>query len=918
MVGRDNVTFRFRIDLKDMTIKGKQAVQILDEIARKSGNASQGMDRLATSSQKAGRQTAASAINFQTATQGMLNLSTAAVQTFTSISNLDRANNRAKQSIIAVARAEDLLANKQERLSSLTKAGAANTQKALNIEKEIVTARADLIVKTEKMGIEQDAVNDIYLLFATNIANVTISSLQTITILVGHEKVARVAATLATKLHSIATMRYNVVLKTSTSATAVNTLTQRLGTIATIKATFAAHGLAAGLRAVTVSFAPLLIATVAITAAFLIYENNVGGVKDAINGLLGIQEDETKAILAEREELDKLNKSFDEHTEKIFRLPRTYAEARIQLQQLTVQINESNRALGGIPSGFDNALAFGGIPSAFGDVPTTVIPFGIKAQNIINNRITSANDIGTSGTAGAGEFKISGGATAFSLGGRPLGTAGFKIQQEFLLKTKEGLIGSIRNITGINTEQALGIIDSGDIFFLPDDLQGRINTFYKSQQAIVQRLSQGGFISNEIEQATVLAGLKQFSPESFALQQHAKAVKQGVEDFNISKKVNLQFQATRAGLTVKEFQRRKAGGGNTDATKISAAFAIRRNIEQGKFLGLSDSPFDRLIAASFNKPGGAILSSNNFLFKDTSNFGENRLAVFQQTGKDIGAIADSLSMSAAKELARKEQQLQPFANTTGGFGNLFGAFNATSFFQVAQGSIKVPAWVEQQRAIQDANMNRLRNGGTRKLDSSGFALPLSVSGAVTGGFTSIDAFRKNEREKFRSSSNIAAVFLGSLGIFNPVGSSGGPASVARSRSIEQAKSIGRLLQRSGLGVSSFGIRKTHRGGGYVQSGASWNEHRQSVIQMNQNTLARAGQIDILQEGFGLNFYGSAAALTILQTKVAEQDALIKSIGLNRPEAFQIIDTDGRGREEIDDRLRYNERLEAMSSGTSSI
>jgi hypothetical protein len=35
--------------------------------------------------------------------------------------------------------------------------------------------------------------------------------------------------------------------------------------------------------------------------------------------------------------------------------------------------------------------------------------------------------------------------------------------------------------------------------------------------------------------------------------------------------------------------------------------------------------------------------------------------------------------------------------------------------------------------------------------------------------------------------------------------------------------------------------------------------------------------------------------------VAKQDELIKTIGLNRTEAFQIIDTAGRGREEIDDR-----------------
>ena len=84
-MARDNVTFKFRIDLTQMTVKGKQAIQILEDIQRKSGQAAQGMTQLGTASAKTGQQTAASAVNFQTATQGMLNLSTAAVQTYTSI-----------------------------------------------------------------------------------------------------------------------------------------------------------------------------------------------------------------------------------------------------------------------------------------------------------------------------------------------------------------------------------------------------------------------------------------------------------------------------------------------------------------------------------------------------------------------------------------------------------------------------------------------------------------------------------------------------------------------------------------------------------------------------------------------------------------------------------------------------------------
>jgi len=93
----------------------------------------------------------------------------------------------------------------------------------------------------------------------------------------------------------------------------------------------------------------------------------------------------------------------------------------------------------------------------------------------------------------------------------------------------------------------------------------------------------------------------------------------------------------------------------------------------------------------------------------------------------------------------------------------------------------------------------------------------------------------------------------------------------------------------------------------------------ALVAANQNTLARAAQIDILFGGFGLSsFFGSDLGLGSLQQEVVTQDALIKNIGLNRSEAFQIIDTGGRGRTEIDDRIRWFDRLDSMSSGVSPL
>ena len=57
-------------------------------------------------------------------------------------------------------------------------------------------------------------------------------------------------------------------------------------------------------------------------------------------------------------------------------------------------------------------------------------------------------------------------------------------------------------------------------------------------------------------------------------------------------------------------------------------------------------------------------------------------------------------------------------------------------------------------------------------------------------------------------------------------------------------------------------------------------------------------------------------LPSLQDKVSQQDDLMKSIGLSRTEAFQIVDTKGRGREEIDDRLKWKSRLNSISTGTA--
>ena len=148
MTRGDNVTFSFRIDSTRAKAAIQELTRVLEKLNATNVKVDRGLKTTKTGIEQVGRSSAASAVNFQTATQGMLNLSTAAVQTFTSISNLDRANNRARMSVIAVARAEDLLNSKKVRLNELTQQGITSGGKYANMVREIATAEAD---RTEKI-----------------------------------------------------------------------------------------------------------------------------------------------------------------------------------------------------------------------------------------------------------------------------------------------------------------------------------------------------------------------------------------------------------------------------------------------------------------------------------------------------------------------------------------------------------------------------------------------------------------------------------------------------------------------------------------------------------------------------------------------------------------------------------------------
>jgi len=319
MVNRAAVV-EFILDTTKWTPGARQVNKSLRDMKGSTDRAAAGQDRLAGSLQRSGQSATQAAVNFQTMTQGMLNLTTAGVQTFTSMSNIDRAGNRLAQSNIAVARATDLLNNKELRLQQIRESGG-DPRKVVLITKEIATARADLTVKTDKLKIEEGALRDVQLLFATNIANVTISSMQTITTL----KQAQVFATLkqifVTKILNRVMQRTVVISATGAPVFRAFTASTRLGT-------FAIKGLTISVKGLLLTLGPIALVIGGIAAVMHVWENDIGGVKTALQEWFPFLRDQTALLKDTQETIGDTTQSYAELTEGLGGLTDTEPELK--------------------------------------------------------------------------------------------------------------------------------------------------------------------------------------------------------------------------------------------------------------------------------------------------------------------------------------------------------------------------------------------------------------------------------------------------------------------------------------------------------------------------------------------------------------------------------------------------------------
>ena len=210
----------------------------------------------------------------------------------TSISNIPKRLNAIEKAEVGLARAQDLVANKNTALKklelSLTKAREKGKKSAIEIsliEEKITNTRSQLATATQDLSAKQEDLNlkhsdyaDTMKLFTTSIIITAITATSTM------------ATTLAT-MATAANLTTGAFIKLKFSTLAQSNALKFLGfnfkaaSIAMKGATFSLVGFRAGIKATWLALGPIGIAIIGITVAYEIWANNVGGVQEKMGEL---------------------------------------------------------------------------------------------------------------------------------------------------------------------------------------------------------------------------------------------------------------------------------------------------------------------------------------------------------------------------------------------------------------------------------------------------------------------------------------------------------------------------------------------------------------------------------------------------------------------------------------------------------
>ncbi len=946
MVDGGKITLRIEVDAKEFKRLMKGSTQDLTKFKHQVDNTTPSMNKL-------GDTATTTAVRFQTLTQGTINLVTSFTQAYTSISNLQKAKTSLQAAAVGVERAIDLQRRKQFMLNEEMAKAAPNMKKVELLTNELATAHDDLAVKQQRVKDQADQVNDTYILFALNIANVGFSAVQT--------GVSMIKMTQGIKLATVASTAFNVVTSKYTLI-ALGAIAVWEGLSQVIKIFNKDLGESISIISNVTKLMDEFTGASDITLDH--YDSKIGGVTQSTRDFENSWKSMTKTVQQETSTQTDLVK----HWERQYK--RSVANIQIEMGR---QKQITSGTTGGTQGNFPNAqqgvearvqeterkvdllfgFSFPNMPVAFAEeqikqnitkqddnvypvirnfaaVQGTYVNQKVPLHQFYENAIDYRRELqfqhsmtlGTSGTA-----------VPLTVEGMLLGTTSAQVQEQ-----KGQMQGPIFN-PPMDRIERFKQAESGlpDVPSEAERIKAEINKKKAFQQQLVDiyETNEGNVtFSWYTASGNIALEILDLEAELDVFTQRNPKIKKQTPKSKDER--NLEFLSTFIDENTPAYQLRL---GSMSSQKRGLFKQRNEKLKQLAIQKFAKENFPRTIqfgtqsittgrtspltgtGVFYGGTGGKLIAGMQNIMGGTFGMGNRRLGTSegnmiealrraqmatidpnarrQRTGIDVSGF----------EVDRGQANAAQLAAYMGGAASLSQVRGSTRFDERNR---KVLEDRRRQLDIRDRNENLLRNGGRLIAGMS-----IWDEGAVEGGFSSRKEWSANARNVRSKALEEAQRFMfgfGFTGIKRYTGKSdlrGKLNSIAR-----QAHERRTALESAGLGYKSFninGLRYRHSRAEYD----AYERERQSVIAFNNNQYAKAGLINMLEQDFGAQgFVGSALSLSSLQDEVAKQDELIKSIGLDRTEAFQIVDTAGRGREEIDDRIRFKDRMSSMSTGVS--
>ena len=990
-VGSRNAVFTFKADISNYVQNGAVLIRTNNGIRKSAQDVSTTLQTTDRQIKTTGQTAASSAVNFQTMTQGMLNLSTAGAQTFTSLSNLDRAANRLMQAQVAQQRGVDLLRNKELRLAQLREKGGADLRKIAALESEVETARADLLVKTDKLRIEEGALNDVRILFVTNIANVMISSLQTI--------------------NTLRTMEIRQTI-TSAGAKIKDAFAARIMTQAYSKAPAAINATRFSLRGLLLTLGPIGLAITGIGVAMQAWEENWGGFRDTLQSVFPFLRDLEKDVLpGVRNETDDLINSVGDLDDGYSKLGNnlsnnlvvSFEDATKAVVRFNQFMKESKKtaddSIKSIESFMSKTAEFHGLGA-----PTVILEDKKKADffdQLIELIFPSA---------AAEEFKkvpiISPGKiredipTGFEvtdisfLGREPTTTllSDEQIARQLGVSTSE--LDVFIKATGISANQLLRSkqITSGDFLGVIESIKtkkfeteltqiaGATPQEFLNLQEMQRKIQEAKKIDENFAQAF----REEFTTKPTKMSKFIPGLQVGESIDKILFSIG-KLETERA----KKFELRQTlvdvpGVGKVQEEELEdvlLAGSLRDKLALGgefDFAGIAEDELEdvnaqqyiRFLAAKKGIGESITLNKQEQRIFEKLKSGEitgNRALVAIAEGIDIGAFANSVSQKEAVRIGILEKELSQFNARGGQFIKPTTPLNIRK-----EGGARVDDWLArtsrgqqlgfitpEASAIRDANMRRKMQFQQASLGGRAAEAIAAVGGNATLAFQvaegsiKVPAWVREERAKFmaymHSPEGVADIInrrrnqFASDFYFERYAGGESPITQRQSRAIsgyfapgEADKALFKAIigrEVSGLPVGVQALMKIRRAFTEPTRGPGGHAFQTFMKRMGerhrqQNTFLRTAVTRFEGGNFGefeaTSLYGlSSHTANVLSSEIDSEQRVFQErfgtpLGMDYNTFAQVMSTAQRGLSEMEDRLRWNQRLDSISTGATVI